>query len=335
MRILAFSKYLAYAMGGAEISTVELLRKRKGCDIELLSFENPKGFPTKGRSNVFPSGWKISYIHHVFNFKRFVYLEYVLNRRKIRKYFQGMDSEIVLYSYGIYAPIAINAFPGKSELFIRSETDLAINQNYHIGFKGFLKRVYMCIEYPAFSLYKRDLEAAIKKSNLTCNSNYMANQLMSLYNKRSSVERPFVDVKDLKAVPSSFDDVSEKKGVVFIGDSEIKGLATAKKIASLLPSVKFYFFSRYVSQPAWDGNICWMPWQRDRKDIYKYAKVVIVPSVWQEAYGRASREAFLLDIPVLVSNRGGLPETVNGNKDCIVDEYLNPQAWSERIESYF
>ena len=77
-----------------------------------------------------------------------------------------------------------------------------------------------------------------------------------------------------------------------------------------------------------------MSWKKNEVDIYKYAQVVIVPSICEEGYGRVSREAFLLNIPVLVSNRGGLPETVDGKQSHIIEDYLNPQIWKEKIENF-
>ena len=320
--------------GGAEKSMVELLKKENKNNIELLSFSNLNAFSAQDKKIKFPDGWKLSFIDHIFSFKIFVYLEYVLNRHKIQQYFQTIGDESILYSYSIYAPIAINSFAGKSRLFIRSETDLAINTNYHSGFKKLLKWLYVFIEYPAFCIYKRDLKKAIKKSELICNSKYMADKLMQLYNKKGYVEYPFVDIDRLK---NDFNKLSNEiidKGIVFVGDSPIKGLEVAKEIALLMPSIDFYFFSRYIKGSIKINNITWMPWQKNEADIYKYAKVVIVPSIWEEAYGRVSREAFLLNIPVLVSNRGGLPETVDGKQNYIVEDYLNPEIWKEKIENF-
>ena len=320
--------------GGAEKSMVELLKKENKNNIKLLSFNNLNAFSAQDKKIEFPDEWKLSFIDHVFSFKRFVYLEYVLNRRKIQQYFQTIGDGSILYSYSIYAPIAINSFVGKSKLFIRSETDLAINANYHSGFKKLLKWLYIFIEYPAFYIYKKDLKKAIKKSELICNSKYMADKLMQLYNKKSYVEYPFVDVDRLKNDFNNLGNEVIDKGVVFVGDSPIKGLEVAKEIALLMPSIDFYFFSRYTKMSIKINNITWMPWQKNEVDIYKYAKVVIVPSIWEEAYGRVSREAFLLNIPVLVSNRGGLPETVDGKQNYIVKDYLNSEIWKEKIEKF-
>jgi len=320
--------------GGAEKSMVELLKKENKNNIKLLSFNNLNAFSAQDKKIEFPDEWKLSFIDHVFSFKRFVYLEYVLNRRKIQQYFQTIGDGSILYSYSIYAPIAINSFVGKSKLFIRSETDLAINANYHSGFKKLLKWLYIFIEYPAFYIYKKDLKKAIKKSELICNSKYMADKLMQLYNKKSYVEYPFVDVDRLKNDFNNLGNEVIDKGVVFVGDSPIKGLEVAKEIALLMPSIDFYFFSRYTKMSIKINNITWMPWQKNEVDIYKYAKVVIAPSIWEEAYGRVSREAFLLNIPVLVSNRGGLPETVDGKQNYIVKDYLNSEIWKEKIEKF-
>ena len=267
-------------------------------------------------------------------FKRFFYLEYLLNRRKIYQYFQSLDDGFTLYSYSIYAPIAINSFAGKTKFFIRSETDLAINPNYHSGLKKLIKSIYVFIEYPAFLIYKRDLKKAIDKSEVISNSNFMAEKLMLLYNKKSYVEYPFVDETRLKNDFSKFKNKIKNKGVVFIGDSPIKGLEIAKEIASLMPRTNFYFFSRFISSTKKIKNISWMAWKKNEVDIYKYAKVVIVPSICEEGYGRVSREAFLLNIPVLVSNRGGLPETVDGKYNYIIEDYLNSQTWKEKIENF-
>jgi glycosyltransferase involved in cell wall biosynthesis len=44
--------------------------------------------------------------------------------------------------------------------------------------------------------------------------------------------------------------------------------------------------------------------------IYGECKILLVPSVWEEAYGRVVTEAQISGIPVVASDRGGLPEAV-------------------------
>ncbi len=334
MKTIVFSKYVAFMVGGAEKSMFELLKKESHSNVELISFNNINAFSAQNKKNQFPKEWKLSFINPFFSFRRFFYIEYLLNRRKIFQYFQSIDDSSVLYSYSIYAPIAINAFSGKTKFFIRSETDLAINPNYYSGLKRLIKWIYVLIEYPAFYIYKRDLKRAIEKSEVISNSNFMAKKLLQLFNKKSLVNYPFIDEERLKDDFSKCENIIKNKGVVFIGDSPIKGLEIAKEIARLMPSTNFYFFSRFITSSKKIKNITWMAWEKNEVDIYKYAKVVIVPSICEEGYGRVSREAFLLNIPVLVSNLGGLPETVDAKPSCIVDSYLKSDIWKEKIENF-
>ncbi len=50
----------------------------------------------------------------------------------------------------------------------------------------------------------------------------------------------------------------------------------------------------------------------DVRAIYQLTKIILMPSLWYEAFGRISAEATLNGIPVLASTSGGLAEAVNG-----------------------
>ena len=52
----------------------------------------------------------------------------------------------------------------------------------------------------------------------------------------------------------------------------------------------------------------------------KKALVVIVPSRWQEPFGRVALEALMLGTPVIASRRGGLAEIVSNGKTGILVE---------------
>ena len=49
---------------------------------------------------------------------------------------------------------------------------------------------------------------------------------------------------------------------------------------------------------------------RDPREIYAITKLLLVPSVTDEPFGRVAAEAMCNAIPPLVSDRGGLPDTV-------------------------
>jgi glycosyltransferase involved in cell wall biosynthesis len=48
----------------------------------------------------------------------------------------------------------------------------------------------------------------------------------------------------------------------------------------------------------------------DPRDFYRASRVVLMPSLWDESFGRVAAEALANGIPVLGSRRGALPETL-------------------------
>jgi glycosyltransferase involved in cell wall biosynthesis len=50
----------------------------------------------------------------------------------------------------------------------------------------------------------------------------------------------------------------------------------------------------------------------DPRDFYRVSRVVLMPSLGKESFGRVAAEAMINGIPVLVSGRGALPEVVRG-----------------------
>lgn len=53
---------------------------------------------------------------------------------------------------------------------------------------------------------------------------------------------------------------------------------------------------------------------------------LLVPSIWEEAYGRVATEAQVSGIPVIASNRGGLPEAV-GPGSILIDPDAPIEEW--------
>ena len=78
-------------------------------------------------------------------------------------------------------------------------------------------------------------------------------------------------------------------------------------------------------------NIYFHPWSNSGQ-IFALADVVIVPSRCSEAYGRVSAEARCLSIPVLVSGKGGLSETVSDKNDVVIPP-ADKQAWVKALSN--
>ncbi len=59
-------------------------------------------------------------------------------------------------------------------------------------------------------------------------------------------------------------------------------------------------------------NLMFAPAVSKPAEIFRGMRALLVPSVWEEPSGRVAAEALLNGVPPLVSNRGGLAETIGG-----------------------
>jgi glycosyltransferase involved in cell wall biosynthesis len=50
----------------------------------------------------------------------------------------------------------------------------------------------------------------------------------------------------------------------------------------------------------------------DPRSFYSVSRLVLVPSLWRESFGRVAAEAMMNEIPVIASTRGSLPEVLAG-----------------------
>jgi len=333
--ILIFSKYFGYSVGGAEKSILELLKQKEneGYKINVLFVKNIKTFNAKNLKMELPKSWKIYEMELKYEFFRFVYFNYFLNKSIIKKEILKFDpNKYILYSYGYFAPAAINAFKGESVYLVRDEYGLGWNNNYYSGVKRILKEIYRIMEYPFYYKWKKDLYEAIKMSKLIANSKFIAKELKKISNKNIEIMYPYIDENKLINNWYKINKSNEKvkKGIVLIGDNILKGSDIVKKIAKFLPQETFYIFDRKYVKPLQKDNIVYMPWQKNSIDVYKYAKLVLVPSRWYEAFGRVSKECKVLDIPVIGSARGGIVEILDENE--LINDIENINEWVKKIK---
>jgi glycosyltransferase involved in cell wall biosynthesis len=106
--------------------------------------------------------------------------------------------------------------------------------------------------------------------------------------------------------------------VTMVNPSAIKGISVFVELARRLPDVPF------AAVPTWGAtaadhallaaqpNITLLPAVDDLDQLFSQVRVLVVPSLWGEAFGQIVVEAMLRGVPVLVSDQGGLPESSLG-----------------------
>lgn len=111
---------------------------------------------------------------------------------------------------------------------------------------------------------------------------------------------------------------SEEGFVTMINPCAIKGIAIFLALARSMPEVSFAAVPTWGTTPedraalAAFHNVTLLEPQEDVDRIYARTRVLLMPSLWQEAFGVTAVEAMLRGLPVLASDVGGLPEAKLG-----------------------
>ena len=208
----------------------------------------------------------------------------------------------------------------KTQLYIlcRAFEDFYNHDSYY-PFKEKLKR-FLIKTLDSHKIY----EAYRRADRIVTNSEYMKDFICSHYPKVNiSVLYPPIDipVKALKPVPSA-------PRIGIINPSLRKGEAIFLSLARNYPALKFVYFSPSPKNYMLD-NISYAGWFSDREELFSNTDILIAPSVWSEPFGRVGVEAIRSGIPALVSDAGGLPETVDN--DFVVSGQ-SVELWKKKLD---
>jgi glycosyltransferase involved in cell wall biosynthesis len=159
------------------------------------------------------------------------------------------------------------------------------------------------------------------------NSAFTRNKLHSDFGIDSEIITPLV-------LPEKYRVHSTRESVLFVNPVEKKGIEIALRLAEERPDIPFDFVEcweqnsavRYSERVRKAKNISWHKSKLDVRDFYGKAKLLLMPSQWEEAWGRCATEAQVSGIPVLASRIGGLPESV-GAGGILVEPNAPIDAW--------
>ena len=124
--------------------------------------------------------------------------------------------------------------------------------------------------------------------------------------------------------------------LTFINPVQEKGSDFILSLAQKLPQQKFICVEGWYKNKDFclkmGKNIQYFPPQTDMTTIWKKTKILLVPSIVPEAFGRVIVEAHMYGIPVIAHNIGGIPEAMNGAS--ILKQELNIQDWISSIKKF-
>lgn len=325
-KIIFIAEYLLSFPGGAERSIYEELKNySKQSRVIAYTFD-----PLYKKGKEINEGIHLNNFGLKYLFKLSLFTEVFINRNFVKKTISNIDlssDEIIIQ--GQIAPIVARELTKrkiKYSYFLRDENNLNIFDNYEQGFKKILKYVKNIFEYIPVSHYKKLNIKAIKNANkVYANSIYMQTQAKKIFHKDSTVIYPKIYfTKKIKL------NKNKQKFILFIGGNDSrKGYHIAKKIAKALPEQKFLFVGKY-KRGFTKGNITYKSWTKNINELFEIAKIVIVPTICNEAFGRIPIEAKFFGIPCITSNKGGLPEA-NSNKQLIVKNIKDINDWIQKI----
>ena len=174
-------------------------------------------------------------------------------------------------------------------------------------------------------------------------SHYIQNYVLQHWDRKSTIINPFVETKEYLIKEDNFNPY-KNKFIFMFNPLERKGGFIFKEIAKKLPHKKVgtvlgwsslkdkqksnHFSNKYIkritesegskfngSLPYYANfddctNVKVFPSEDNPKKLYKQIKVLLIPSQWDEAFGRVAIEAMTNGIPVIASNVAGLRDSV-------------------------
>jgi len=216
---------------------------------------------------------------------------------------------------------------------------------------------------------KVPLELDLKESSdysptaIIATSNSIKRYVLGHWKRESKVIKPLVEVKNYIIKKENFNPF-KNKFIFMFNPLQRKGGLVFRKIAERLPSKKFGTvlgwsslkdnknsenFSReyikritqsegstfYGALPDYINfdnckNVKIFESKDDPRVLYEQTRILLIPSQWEEAFGRVAIEAMSNGIPVIASNVAGLKDSVGGGGILLEKDKI--QEWVDEIE---
>ena len=281
----------------------------------------------------------------VFRFDKLIYFEAVLLYVQLNFYLRFraviLEPGKSVSCHSTFVPLLLKLVKENAEIhyvFFRSEYDFYRWRNYNYGLKKYLKIILNLFELPFGLVYNLILRNELNNSRckVIVNSNFMKNEVHAVLAIDSEVHLPIVK-KPRRSKFSELDSKAQfflnRPGPTFIvfAYEIVKGKHIVDRMRKKLVNYNFIVVDRTLKEPQLNGNSLFLPHQKQNINLMYHVDFVLIPSQWNEAYGRVCREAELAGVSAIASNVGGLPEAGSSGTHFI-DDYTQPKKWLKTLQ---
>jgi hypothetical protein len=177
--------------------------------------------------------------------------------------------------------------------------------------------------------------SAIPGARYIANSGFTAAAYGRRYGLRCTVIPPTIDA-------DAYRSDGPRDCATLINIHPVKGYAIVRDMARACPEIPFLFVEGWaldeealrqaLAEIEALPNATFLPRTRDMRAVYGRTRVLLAPSQWEEAWGRVASEAHCSGIPVIGSDRGGLPQSI-GPGGLILPHNAHVADWVAALRS--
>ncbi|WP_262177561.1 glycosyltransferase family 4 protein [Haloarcula laminariae] len=334
--LIVYEKFATAKSGGARESLLTLLNGlARNRDISVTVYQTPPidAWPTTEYE------YEVNSIQ-IRSVPKFTWMNQVYARHQWRRELRSVvdDTYDLILTQNRVAPAAISVAnqAGIPSLFFVRSMALTGYEKYNPE-KGTIANLRQTdlggrVQYPFLRRnFRQYREAAQLSSHTIANSEFTRSRLAELFDIDARVIYPPIQLEQYRV------EYNTSGSIVMVNPrAEYKGPDIFLKIAKEMSEESFILAGPLPSQEMEEqteqmDNVSYIEWCEDIRTVYRDAKVVVVPSRWEEPFGRVPAEAMVSGIPCVVSDRGGLPEVVGETGEIVRDIELT-EAWTAAIE---
>lgn len=311
-------------VGGGEISNRDLLvNLSKDADVVIISATGDGGW-NKKHGDILSFEISALFEKYFFSRKFSVFLAkfffrqitiYNLSKIKPNIVFGCTYAASVISKYIFLNPTC------RGGLFVRAFENFSWFQKKSHWIKRLAKKI----------IYGNNTEKTLRKLNfIIVNSKFMKSK-SEQFNLNSTI---YTVYPAIEFSSSNYKKIERINEVRMISTSKAKGFELFLELANAYPNLGFSVAGQeYLGDKKVPENVKIVGWLPNPQEFIKGADIFLVPSKIEETFGRVSVEATKLGVRVLVSDKGGLSETVLDRKEIILDSD-NVEQWKNSIDKF-